>query len=367
MILINDLKRKAALRRSALCKAVASVMDSGWYVLGNQVHEFEKAYGQYVGTEHCVSLANGTDALELALRAVGIVRGDKVATAANAGMYATSAILSIGGFPVFMDVDIETSCVTAAGVEQAVCSGAKAVIVTHLYGLLTPEIEDIADYCSRSGVFLIEDCAQAHGARLCDKKAGSFGAAASFSFYPTKNLGALGDGGAVTTNSDETAKHLRLLRQYGWTKKYQVDICGAKNSRLDEMQAAILAVFLPFLDTDNARRREIASFYNKSIKNPAVLTPGHEGEGYVAHLYVVRTRHRESLQRYLQQCGVGSDIHYPVPDHHQAIIRQKYSDVYLPNSEKLASEVLTLPCYPELEDTECQQLVEIINAFNYSL
>lgn len=363
MIPCNNLSRKISMRREPLLAAAASVIDSGWFVLGSRVKDFEASFAAYLGASHCIGLGNGTDALELALRAVGVNRGDTVATIANACMYTTTALLQIGAAPCFMDVDINTRCAPLAEVKNAVEKGARAVVVTHLYGLLAPDIEAIAQYCGSNGIPLIEDCAQAHGAERNGKKAGTFGSAATFSFYPTKNLGALGDGGAVVTDSDGIASKVKLLRQYGWTNKYEVTEPGARNSRLDEMQAALLSVLLPDLDTDNKRRRTIAERYNNAIRNPAVLTPGHGGTGYAAHLYVVRTGSRDALRAHLKSSGVGTDVHYPVPDHRQPIMSACCQHVRLPNTEKLAEEALTLPCYPELTDDECETIARAVNAF----
>lgn len=363
MIHINNLMPRMRRWREPLLAAAASVIDSGRLVLGEHVEAFEAEFAAYLGTRHCLGLANGTDALELALRAVGVGHGDRVAAVANAGMYTTTALRIIGAEPVFMDVEPDSRCAALSEVQRVLQTGVRAVVVTHLYGLLTPAIEAMAALCASAGVPLVEDCAQAHGAELGDRKAGSFGDVAAYSFYPTKNLGALGDGGAVTTGSDAVASAVRLLRQYGWTSKYAVGLSGARNSRLDEIQAAMLRVFLPALDEDNARRREIADYYNREIVNPLVAVPGHTGAGYVAHLYVVGTAHREALRSHMQASGVGVDVHYPIPDHRQPVMGDRYAGLELKNTERLAGEILTLPCYPGLTDDECKAVARAVNAF----
>jgi len=362
-MLLNDLSAHIHGYEVQLKAAVGAVIDGGWLVLGPHVRQFEKAFAQYVGAAHCVSLANGTDAIELALNALGVHRDDRVATTANAGMYTSTALLAIGAEPIYMDVDIDSRNVSLSEVHRAIDVGAKAVVVTHLYGLAVPEIQDIAVLCKKRNVRLLEDCAQAHGARVAGRCVGTFGDAASFSFYPTKNLGALGDGGALVTNNPIIAEQVLRLRQYGWTSKYQVEIAGARNSRLDEMQAAILSVFLPDLDTKNERRRAVASRYSQLIRHPDVQVPTVYGEDYVAHLYVIRTPRRNALRAHLQASDIGTDIHYPIPDYRQPIFADRYANIRLPNTERLSAEILTLPCYPEMTDTQVGKVIATVNAW----
>lgn len=360
---INDLSVRIRAYETQIKAAIDRVVASGWFVLGPEVKQFEVSFASYLGAGHCVSLANGTDAIELALRAMGVGDNDHVATVANAGMYTTTAILSIGAVPFFLDVDLETSNVTLAEVERAITAGVKALVVTHLYGLATPEIQEIVQLCAQKGIPLLEDCAQAHGARINGQLVGTFGDTASFSFYPTKNLGALGDGGAVVTNSAEIAEKLLRLRQYGWTTKYQVEVAGARNSRLDEMQAAILLAFLPQLDAANARRREIAARYSAKIEHPDVRVPESGGAEYVAHLYIVRSTHRNALRERLRTLDIASDVHYPVPDYRQPVFGKRFAQVQLANTERLVSEILTLPCYPEMTDAEVNQVIAAVNGW----
>jgi dTDP-4-amino-4,6-dideoxygalactose transaminase len=360
---INDLCARIEGYKDKIKTATNRVIESGWLILGPEVKEFEQSFADFLGAVHCVSVANGTEAIELALRAFGVKQGDSVATVANAGMYTTTAMLAIGAEPFFLDVDLLSRNATLAEVERALAMGVSAVVVTHLYGLAAPEIRQIAMRCAQHGVPLLEDCAQAHGARVGGQRVGTFGDAASFSFYPTKNLGALGDGGAVVTASEAIAKKVTRLRQYGWSKKYQVEVGGARNSRLDEMQAAILSVFLPDLDAANIRRRQIATQYSSRIVHPEVLPPAQREDDYVAHLYVVRSARREALHEHLRKEGIAADVHYPIPDYRQPLFGNRFKSIHLENTELLSSEILTLPCYPEMTDVQVEQVVTAVNGW----
>ncbi|MDP1684988.1 DegT/DnrJ/EryC1/StrS aminotransferase family protein [Hydrogenophaga sp.] len=362
-MLINDLLARTRAHEERINAAFQRVVARGWFVLGPEVAQFEHSFATYLGLTHCVSVANGTDAIELGLRAVGVGKGNMVATVANAGMYSTTAILAIGAEPCFMDVSPDTHNVTLAEVERVISLGVKAVVVTHLYGRAADKIEEIARACKAAGVMLFEDCAQAHGAQISGHKVGSFGDASSFSFYPTKNLGALGDGGAIATDSDEVAAVVRSLRQYGWSQKYHVDRANARNSRLDEMQAAVLSEFLPLLDAANARRREIAQRYVNTIKHSKVSLPSWAGADYVAHLFVIRCPERDALRTHLRDLDIAADVHYPLPDHRQPVFNGVYAAVSLPITEVLVGEILTLPCYPEMTDEQVDLVANGINAW----
>jgi dTDP-4-amino-4,6-dideoxygalactose transaminase len=363
-MLINNLLARIEKKQNLLVETLSLVIASGWVVLGPKVRQFEKEFAKYLSADYCLSVANGTDAIELALRALGVERGDRVATVANAGMYTSTALLAIGAEPVYLDVNTNSRNVNLQEVKRAIDAGTKAIVVTHLYGLAVSEIREIADICKSRNVSLLEDCAQAHGAKVKGQCVGTFGDAASFSFYPTKNLGALGDGGAVVTNNPEIAEKVCRLRQYGWTSKYRVEHAGARNSRLDEIQAAILSVFLPELDTENARRRAIATQYSQSIRHPCVQVPGVYRDDYVAHLYVIRTARRDALRAHLQAYDITTDVHYPIPDYRQPIFGNRYADTHLPNTERLTGEILTLPCYPEMTDIEVEQVIQAVNKWN---
>jgi len=362
MLLINDLRRHQEAVAGAIGESLARVAQSGWFVLGAEGEAFEAAFAAYCGTPHAIGVANGTDALELALKALGVKAGDRVATVANAGFYACTALNAIGAAPLFVDVDAESQLMDLDALETALGQHpVAAIVVTHLYGRLH-DMDRLAALSRRFATPLLEDCAQAHGAARDGRRAGSFGDAAAFSFYPTKNLGALGDGGAVVTRRADVDEAVRALRQYGWSGKYEVSRAGGRNSRLDELQAAVLRAKLPRLDGWNARRREISARYSQGISHPEVRTPPVSGEDDVAHLYVVRTARRDALRAHLKSAGVAADVHYPIPDHRQPCWAGRL-DVRLPVTEELAGEVLTLPCFPELTHAEVDQVIAAVNAW----
>lgn len=361
MIKVTDIAARVTENQTLINAAIARVMERGWFVMGPEVRAFEEAFARYNDAAFCVSVANGTDALELALRGLSIGPGKRVGTVANAAMYTATATLLTGALPLFMDVDEGGRCVAVNEVEKALAAGADAIVVTHLYGEAAPDIREIAALCRRHNVPLVEDCAQAHGARIHGKRVGSFGDLATFSFYPTKNLGALGDGGAVITSSEALHRRIGALRQYGWSSKYCVEVDGARNSRLDEIQAAILTGFLATLEESNARRRIIASRYAAGIDPRKAVTPKIDGENHVAHLYVIESDHRDELRAHLLAHGVGCDIHYPIPDHRQPVFGGRYDSLSLPNTERLARRVLTLPCYPEMTEEQVDMVLRAID------
>ena len=358
---LNDLVRHNHLVHDALIDAAHRVIERGWYVLGSEVADFEAAFASYCGVSHAVGVANGTDAIELALRAVGVAEGDGVATVANAGFYAATSIHAIGAIPLYVDVT-ETHSMSVDSLNRVLARNTvRAVIVPHLYGRLA-EIEAIVAICRPLGIPVIEDCAQAHGARRDGKVAGSFGTAGCFSFYPTKNLGALGDGGAVTTNDAAMAGRVRELRQYGWDRKYRVSRTGGRNSRLDELQAALLLGKLPHLDRWNEDRRRIARRYSEEIRNPRVQCPSDFGADNVAHLFVLRSEDRDGFRQHLEAHGIGSDIHYPIPDHRQPAYATPHLEG-LPQTERLAGEIVTIPCFTEMEEAEISQVIAAVNGW----
>jgi dTDP-4-amino-4,6-dideoxygalactose transaminase len=357
---INDMKRHFAATRELVAPALERVLDSGWYILGSEGKIFEAQFAEYCGTRACVGVSNGTDALEFALRSVGVEPDSRVATVVNAGFYTSTALFAIGAIPMFVDVDRTTHLMDPKSLSEVVARGVDAVVVTHLYGLLC-DMDELCRICNRHGLPVIEDCAQAHGADRDGKGAGSFGDVAAFSFYPTKNLGGLGDAGAVVTDDPTIAARVRLLRQYGWNPKYHVTMRGARNSRLDELQAAVLSAKLPHLERWNARRREIAARYSRGLRNPRIKAPAVRGSDYVAHLYVVVCEDRDSLRAHLASAGVATEIHFPVPDHRQAVFARNDQCPVLPVSEWLNERVLTLPCFPELTDEETDFVIARAN------
>jgi dTDP-3-amino-2,3,6-trideoxy-4-keto-D-glucose/dTDP-3-amino-3,4,6-trideoxy-alpha-D-glucose/dTDP-2,6-dideoxy-D-kanosamine transaminase len=358
---LNDLRRSQEDVQRAVRSAVERVLDAGSYVLGNECARFEREFAQYCGVEYCLGVGNGTDALELSLRALGIGQGRRVATVANAGYYSATALAMVGAQPVYVDVDPDTQLADVDALSRLIGTGkVDAAIVTHLFGLMG-DIQPIKSAAALARIPLIEDCAQAHGARRGEDRAGSVGDIAAFSFYPTKNLGAVGDGGAVVTNDPALAKRVASLRQYCWDEKYRVAATGGANSRLDEMQAAVLRAKLPHLDGWNARRREVAARYSREIRHPRVHCPPVRGSEYVAHLYVVACEERSALQEHLASARIGSAVHYPIPDHLQPVAIGSASASPLPITEQLAGRILTLPCFPELRDDEVERVIGSIN------
>jgi aminotransferase EvaB len=340
---------------TALREAADRVLASRRYILGAEVAAFEREFATYCGVSECVAVANGTDALELALRACGVERGQRVATVANAGYFTCTALAAIGAEPVFVDVD-ETLNMSPAALEKAL-PGVTAIVVTHLYGRLAA-IEEIVALANTYRLSVIEDCAQAHGAERGGRRAGSFGSAGCFSFYPTKNLGAVGDGGAIVTSDHEVAARARSLHQYGWSAKFRVDIPGARNSRLDELQAAFLRVKLPRLAGWNAARVAIARRYCDGLRGLPIVSPAWRQGENVNHLFVVRAHDREALRASLSAQGIGSDVHYPIADHRQPV--RGPSDESLPVTEAACDEVVTLPCYPGLAADQVQRVIDAV-------
>lgn len=359
----GDLRRGLIANSPEVREAVERVLASGWYVHGPEHAAFEAELAAFLGVRHVAGVASGTDALCLAMLAVGCGAGSEVVTAANAGGYATCAAAQIGAAVVYADIDPSTLLVTADTVAAAIGPRTTAVVVTHLYGNVA-DVASILDLCRPRGIRVIEDCAQAIGGTdATGRKAGSIGDVATLSFYPTKNLGAAGDGGAVVTNDPEADSRVRSLRQYGWARKYHVTESGGQNSRLDELQAAILRVGLGHVDELNARRRGIIARYAEAARGTMVSMVTGAGCETVAHLAVVRTSARESLRLFLNDAGIDTEIHYPVPDHLQPGFRPAARSTSLTVTEAAAGEILTLPCFPEMTESEISRVCEAIAAF----
>jgi dTDP-4-amino-4,6-dideoxygalactose transaminase len=337
---------------------------SGRYILGPQVQAFEAAFARYLGVAHAVGVGNGTDALTLSLRALGVGPGQRVLTAANAGCYASAAIAQVGARALYAEIDPQDMNLAPDAVQQALQEGGvAAVILTHLYGQMA-DVPRIAAACRAAGVPLVEDCAQAHGAARGGRKAGAWGTLACFSFYPTKNLGALGDGGLVATSDAALAERVRMLRQYGWAGKYEVALAGGINSRLDELQAAVLLAKLPHLDAANDARRAMAARYRAALADLPLRLPPPAGQDYVAHLYVVRTPRRDALRAHLAAHGVASDVHYPLPDHRQPVRANDTDEApSLPVTEAACAQVLSLPCCPGLTPAQMDRVIETVRVF----
>jgi dTDP-4-amino-4,6-dideoxygalactose transaminase len=352
--------RAAAALQDELSTLFARFVTAGRYIHGPEHAAFESEFASFLDVQNCVGVASGTDALELALLGSGCCAGDEVLVAANCGGYAALAGRRLGLQVRFADVDATTLSLSASTVEAALTRKVKAVVVTHLYGLIA-EIEEIVDLCRGLGVVVIEDCAQAAGARRNGRRAGAFGDIAAFSFYPTKNLAALGDGGAIVTSNDDVADVIRRLRQYGWDTKYEITIAGGRNSRLDEIQAAVLRISLGQLDERNARRRWIVERYAAALSPDAGRFVSGGGEEYVAHLAVVISEDRERLRAALRAASVDTDVHYPIADHRQPLWSSEYDDIRLPVTEDAVAHVLTVPCFPELTDVEVGRVCEVLH------
>ncbi|PJI34498.1 DegT/DnrJ/EryC1/StrS family aminotransferase [Acinetobacter pseudolwoffii] len=369
MIPFLELKAINAQYRDKLIAACTQVIDSGWYICGKELEDFERNFANYCGTEYAIGVANGLDALILTLRAwkeLGkLNEGDEVIVPSNTYIASILAISQNHLKPVLVEPDIQTFNIDVKKIEAAITIKTKAILPVHLYGQLAamPEIMAIA---KKHNLLVLEDSAQAHGAEIEGKKAGNWGDASGFSFYPGKNLGALGDAGAITTNDAELAHMLKAIRNYGSHEKYKNLVMGV-NSRLDEIQAAILNVKLPFLDQENQHRRQIADLYLKEIQNPAIVLPLKSintatDMQHVWHLFVIRTRYREKLQKYLAEHGVQTLIHYPIPPHKQQAYKA-WNNLNLPISEQIHAQVLSLPIGPTLSMDEAKQVVQLCNGF----
>lgn len=348
--------------------AIRDTLESGRYVLGPRVAGFESKFARWVGVAHGLGVANGTDALELALRAVGVGAGDLVATTSMSAVATAVAIRKTGASPLFADIDLDHGLIDPAGIRGLFDShGARirAIVPVHLYGRCV-DMDAIMAIANQHGVPVVEDCAQAHGAQWQGRAAGTFGAFGCFSFYPTKNLGAIGDGGALVTNDATLRERARLLREYGWTTRYVSEIEGG-NSRLDELQAAILEVKLTRLHEDNAARRRIARVYREGIQNHGVQIFRGDDTGHVYHQFVVLSDARDALHEHLASLGIGSLMHYPFAIHQQpAYGCSDYAPVPLPNTEYWASRVLSLPVYPQMPLDDARRVVDTVNAWNAS-
>jgi dTDP-4-amino-4,6-dideoxygalactose transaminase len=341
-------------------------LDSGYYILGDELTHFEAEFANYCGTAYCIGVANGLEALRLILegyKVLGkIATNDEILVASNTYIATILAIKQAGLKPVLVDVDAASFNFDMAALHESITSGTKAIMPVHLYGRLTT-MEPIREYARKHDLLVIEDAAQAHGAVDSQgKKAGNLGDAAGFSFYPTKNLGALGDGGAVTTNHEKLATAIRMLRNYGTRSKY-VNTLPGFNSRLDELQASLLRVKLPSLDDDNERRREIAQRYLSEIQNSKLILPQHAGgKDHVFHLFVVRVKDRPNFMEYLANKGVGSLIHYPIPPHRQEALPE-FHGMSFPVAETLHNEVVSIPMSPILTDAEVTEVISVLNAY----
>lgn len=365
MIRMNDFTSEPETLREEEAAGIECVLRSGQFILGDEVRTFEKSWARFCGTKYCRGVGNGMEAIELGLRALDIGPGDEVITTAMTAIATVLAIVHAGAAPVLADIDPGTALLDPKSVEGSITPKTKALLLVHLYGQMR-NIEDWLSMCENAKIHLLEDCAQAHGAISGGKHAGTFGAFGAYSFYPTKNLGAKGDAGALVTNSEELANRVASLRNYGEAERRYEHSEAGLNSRLDELQAAILSARLPWLEQFNTRRREIARKYFSGIKNPRVhlLSRPVEPENHVYHLFVVRCAQRDRLMKFLNENGIQSAIHYPIPVHRQSCCPGiRHDSAGLPNAEAHAAQCLSLPCHPQLEDDEVKEVIATINRF----
>ncbi|WP_429168941.1 DegT/DnrJ/EryC1/StrS family aminotransferase [Aeromonas rivipollensis] len=366
MIKFLDLKAINNQYQLELKDACARVIDSGWYIMGSELSAFEQEFSTYCGTKHTIGVANGLDALILTLRAwkeLGKLQvGDEVIVQANTYIASILAITENDLIPVLVEPNKSTYNLDGENIAAAITSKTKAILPVHLYGQLSP-MPEIMAIANKHNLLVLEDCAQAHGAEINGQRAGNWGNAASFSFYPGKNLGALGDAGAITTNDDELAQSLKALRNYGSHKKYE-NLYQGVNSRLDEIQAAMLRVKLPYLEAETIRRQQIAQAYRSGITNPLVTLPNVIDElAHVWHLFVVRCEQRDALQNYLAEQGIQTLIHYPVAPHKQQAYKQ-WNHISLSVTEEVHQQVLSLPLDPTMSEEAIAQVIAAVNGFN---
>lgn len=355
-----DLRRQHSRLRAEIEEAVRSVLDGPRLILGPQVAMFEEEFAAFIGVPFAVGVASGTDAIELALLACGVGPGDEVVTVANAGAPTICAIEAAGATPVLADVDPRSLTLDPAAAEACITGRTRVLLPVHLYGQCA-DLAELRAVAGRHGLRVIEDCAQAHGATFDDRRAGSFGDAGCFSFYPTKNLGAVGDGGMIVTDDPVLAAAIRELRMYGESTPRHSTRGRGRNSRLDELQASILRVKLPHLATWNARRREIARAYSENlIALPLELPYEAERRMHVYHLYAMRTQHRDRLRARLWARGIATLVHYERPVHHHDAFRQSLGQSSLPVTERASAEIVSLPLYPELTDDEVSLVIEAV-------
>lgn len=375
MIPFNNLSYKVSSNYFKLINIFKCILKSNHFINGDNTKLFEKTFSEYNGVKFTQGVANGTDGLKLAINAYNLInktkalRKIKVGLAGNAGGYAFVSILSDSKInqPIFIDVDEDTSCISYKELKKTyTSSGLHVLVYTHLYGGLAKDFIKIVNFCKKNKIYLIEDCSQSHGACINGKKVGSFGACGVFSFYPTKNLGCLGDGGAVITNSKKVNDLIFKMKQYGWKKKYYIDVSYGQNSRLDEIQAAFLNIFINDLDKDNQKRRELAKLYIDGITNKMIITPNVDKfYDHVFHLFVVKIRNnkRKRFLNYLKDNNIGYDIHFPILDSNQNVFKSN-NDICLLGSERLTKQIVSIPLYPSLKKKDVMFIIKCLNNFS---
>ena len=354
----GDLGRQYRNMQSEIDQAIGEVLNSGWFILGKKVEELEKSFSRYCGVAHGIGVGSGTEALHLALVACGVKPGDEVITAANTCVPTVSAISFAGGVPVLVDPDPATYDIDPTRIEERITPRTRAILPVHLYGQCA-DMGPILDIARRHDLRVIEDCAQAHGAKYHGQMAGSMSDAGCYSFYPSKNLGAFGDGGMVVTSDPDIADRVRKLRNYGSGERNYHDIKGY-NSRLDELQAAIILAKLPYLDQWNDRRRTIAGAYTTGLASTGLVFPAEAPDRHhVYHLYVVRVQDRDRFRAHLSSRGIDTNVHYPVPIHRQPAYAECLEMApHLTTADEMSSQIVSLPIYPELENGEVARVLE---------
>ena len=369
----TDIKSGYLQYKQEIDEAVQKVLNSGWYILGDELKKIEHEFSKYIGRKYGIGVANGTDAIELALRAAGIIQNNIVFTVSHTAVATITAIDRIGAIPYLIDIDPERFTMDPDLLEKAIINASKqskhigipkAIVLVHLYGLAA-DISTISDIAKHHNLIVIEDCAQAHGAEFNKNKIGSFGELAAFSFYPTKNLGAFGDAGMVVCDDEKIAQTLQYLRQYGWKERFISSEKGT-NSRMDEIQASILRIKLKFLDVENRNRRKIAKYYDNQLNDSSVSCPTQFSDSkHVYHQYVIKTKHRDKLKDYLSKNGIGSAIHYPVPVHKQEAYQSSIiiPKTGLPITEEIVQKILSLPIWPFLTEEQTGYITDKINSY----
>lgn len=360
MILCSNPKAQYLAHKKEIDAAIKRVLDSGWYILGKEVQAFEEEFAEYIGVSYGVGVGSGTEAIHLALKACQIGVGDEVITVSHTAVATVAAIEMTGAKAVLVDLEPDFFTLDPNMLKAAITPRTRAIVPVHIYGQ-PAELDPVLQIARKHNLRVIEDCAQAHGAMYKNKRLGSFGDMACYSFYPTKNLGALGDGGMVVTGDGELAEKAKLLREYGWAERYISHFAGW-NTRLDELQAAVLRVKLKHLDEDNSKRGQVAKIYDKELSTTNLILPKQrENCTHVYYLYVVRSARRDELLAYLREKGVGASIHYPAPVHLQPAYNQANSN--LVQTERAAKEILSLPIYPELSKSDIMSVIETIKEF----
>ncbi|MFQ5821522.1 MAG: DegT/DnrJ/EryC1/StrS family aminotransferase [Candidatus Heimdallarchaeota archaeon] len=358
MIPFVDLKKEYAEIRQEIHNAIQRVLEKQWFILGEELEKFEQEFPNHIGAKYGIGVNSGSDALYLAVNSLGVGKGDEVITVSHTFISTVDAIVRNGAKPIFLDVDPETYTIDVTQIEKKITERTRAIIPVHLYGHPS-DMDPIMEIAEEHNLFVIEDACQAHGAEYKSKKVGSIGHIGCFSFYPAKNLGAYGDAGMIVTNNEEMAGRLRMMRNYGQLKKYYHEFLGV-NSRLDEIQAAILRVKLKHLDEWNEKRRKVARLYNEFLENSVVTPTQREYAKHVYHVYAIRHKNRDKLEEHLEKNGIQTLIHYPIPVHKQKAYLDLGFQLNLPVTEKICHEILSLPMHPWMNSDEVSTISKVI-------